>query len=442
MLGLATFSGLLLALFIGTVRRPAVAFAGVLCLYGLKQWGQDTSAFLAEHRTIANWSVAILVAIGLATVRGRDPQRPALGLPMPWVCGVVLYFYAFGTLAWSPDPKVALAQWAAQSPYILIVAICAPFLLQGTQDVKRMCDWTVIIGTLLCGLALLFGHWGARGLLVNGDLTAMETDPLAIAGLGGTICVAAALALPGAPWHKKLLYAVAVPVGIAAILRSGSRGQLLAAGVALLVGWPLISSRRNLSTWATLAVLALILNLIGAWLFQQLGVDSERWTGMQSQEDVSGRLALAVALLRHAISSPASLLFGLSNSSSFFYIQIYPHIAPLEVLGEEGLVGAAIYLCMVASTLQSILTIKASIRAHAERGRADVSAGYALGVLTALFLFEFVLTLKQGTLLSSAYAIAYAAMLGRMAAWQPAATSAVAAPVAVAPAPPFPNLMR
>jgi hypothetical protein len=146
---------------------------------------------------------------------------------------------------------------------------------------------------------------------------------------------------------------------------------------------------------------------------------------------------MASALLQHAIAHPASLVFGLSNSSSFFYMGIYPHIAPLEVLAEEGLIGATIYLCMVASTFHSIVRIKAS-----NRDRADSSSRYPLAVLTALLVFEFVLSLKQGQLLSSTYAIAYAAMLGRMAAWQPDATSPQAVPESITPAQPFPNLMR
>jgi hypothetical protein len=437
MLGLVTFFGLLLALLIGTLRRPAVAFAAVLCLYGLKQWGQDTSPFLVEHRTIANWSAAVLVAIALLRPQGRDGQHTTAISSMPWVLGIALYAYAFITLAWSPDWKLAIAQWASQAPYVIVVAVVAPLLLNNAQDVRRICDWTVMIGTALCGLALFFGHWGARGLLVSGDLSAAETDPLAIAGLGGTICVAAMLAFPGAPWRKKLLYALAVPVGLAVILRSGSRGQLVATALALLVGWPLVSARRSLSTWVALAAVALVLNLLGTWLFQQLGVDSYRWTGSQSQEDITGRLAMASALLQHAIAHPASLVFGLSNSSSFFYMGIYPHIAPLEVLAEEGLIGATIYLCMVASTLQSILRIKAS-----NSERADSSARYPLAVLTALLVFEFVLSLKQGQLLSSTYVIAYAAMLGRMAAWQPAASSHLSMAESVTPVQPFPNLMR
>jgi hypothetical protein len=436
MLGLGTFFGLILALVIGTLHRPAVAFAAVLCLYGLKQWGQDTSPFLVEHRTIANWSAAVLVAIALLRPRKSDGAHTTPTSSMPWVLGVALYVYSFITLAWSPDWKVALAQWVSQAPYILVVSVFAPLLLGSTQDVKRICDWTVMIGASLCALALFLGHWGARGLLVNGDLTDMETNPLAIAGLGGTICVAAILAFPSAPWRKRLLYAVAVPVGLAVILRSGSRGQLVATGLALLVGWPLISSRRSLSTWVALALVALVLNLVGTWLFQQLGVDSYRWTGTQSQEDINGRLAMAFALLQHATAHPASLIFGLGNSSSFFYMGIYPHIAALEVLGEEGLIGAIIYLCLVASTFTSILRIKASMREE------EPGARYALGVLSALFVFEFVLTLKQGTLLSSTYAIAYAAMLGRMAAWHPAALATPAAHDSMTPVQPFPNLMR
>jgi hypothetical protein len=57
-------------------------------------------------------------------------------------------------------------------------------------------------------------------------------------------------------------------------------------------------------------------------------------------------------------------------------------------------------------------------------------------------VFEFVLTLKQGSLLSSVYAIAYGVILGCMAEWRPAPAIATAEIGAKSIAVPFPNLMR
>src|SRR5579863_4011449 len=135
------FFGLLVTLAIGTLRRPAVAYAAVLCLYGLQQWGEDSSLFLALHHTIANWGVASLVAIGLFGLR-RFQGQLAPGVSRAWALGIALYLYAFFSLAWSPDLKIALTQWAAQIPYILVIGVASPLLLRNNDDVKCVCDWT------------------------------------------------------------------------------------------------------------------------------------------------------------------------------------------------------------------------------------------------------------------------------------------------------------
>ena len=438
MLGIATLVGLLLLLAIGTWRRPAVGFAAVLCLYGLKQWGQDSSPFLSEHREIANFAVAILVAVGLWRMRGQ--QRPAhiKSLPRSWVLAIALYLYAFASLAWAPDPQGSLQQWALDAPYVAVIAFAAPLLLQNHEDVRHVCSWTVVVGGILCALALFFGHWGARGLLLAGDVLDQETNPLAIASLGGTVCVMAVLSIQQASWWRKLLYAVLGPIALATIVRSGSRGQLLAAGLALLLGWPLASSRRSFRAWLTLAVAVGVLSAVGFWIWQHvnLNVDSGRWDAQQSQEQVQGRLEIAGSLLQRTISNPGSLIFGLGNSSSFYYAGIYPHIAAAEVLAEEGLVGMALYLSIMVATGGSLSRLMT-----ASVGRLDPVARNAYGLLAALFVFELTLTMKEGTLLSSTYVFAYAAIIGRMSqqpATEPDASSAQPQITAL----PFPNLMR
>lgn len=437
MLGIATFGGLFLLLAIGTWRRPAVAFAAVLCLYGLKQWGQDTSPFLVEHRTIANFMVAILVGFGLLRMSGQERMPGAKSLSLPWVLGIVLYLYAFMTLAWTPDLPGALQEWGLQIPYVLLVAFAAPLLLRSYEDVQQVCHWLVLVGGALCALALFLGHWGGRGLLLSGDSLDQEANPLAIASLAGTVCVMAMLSIQHSAWWRKLLYAGIVPIALATIIRSGSRGQLLATGLALLLGWPLVSSKRNLGAWLMLAAAAGVLDTVGSWIWQHLSVDSARWSSLQSQEDVHGRLTMAAELLRYATASPASFFFGLGNSSSFYYLRFYPHIVPAEVLGEEGLVGMAIYLSMLVATCSCIWRLTT-----ASDSRPDTTVRHAYGVLAALFAFEFILTTKQGSLLGSTYVIAYAAILGRMVHWRRASIPVAAPPEAEVLALPFTNLLR
>ena len=83
------------------------------------------------------------------------------------------------------------------------------------------------------------------------------------------------------------------------------------------------------------------------------------------------------------------------------------------------------------------------------RTNPDPASRWAFAVLITLFLYELILTSKQGSLLSGSYTFAYAAMLGRMASWSTAtAPAAETTPTGVLPdetwahAPSFSNLMR
>jgi hypothetical protein len=101
------------------------------------------------------------------------------------------------------------------------------------------------------------------------------------------------------------------------------------------------------------------------------------------------------------------MLFGLGNSSAITLLSIYPHITGIEVLAEEGLLGAVIYISIIILTFRSVSRV---VRTLGERQRER----HAVAMLVGLFVFELVLSWKQGTLLSSVYVFAYSIMLGRI----------------------------
>jgi hypothetical protein len=296
----------------------------------------------------------------------------------------------------------------------------------------------VFVGAILCALALVLGNWGARGLIVSGSPLESETNALAIASMGGTVFVIAVLSLQRyQPLLKRVLFIVAIPLGLAVMLRSGSRGQLIAAVLAVMVAWPLAYPQKHLGSIVLWMGGLAIVAAVGWWLTQYVAVDSLRWTAEQTSGDVEGRLSGALALLHTAFSNPMTLLFGLGNSSAFHYLGHYPHVTPLEVLAEEGLVGAALYggiLYIACRTVFRLLRVVS--QSSGQHWRASVA------VLGALFLFELVLTMKQGSLLSSYFVFVYAMLLNRMEALtaQPAqASPSVAMPPALAL---HPNLLR
>jgi hypothetical protein len=116
---------------------------------------------------------------------------------------------------------------------------------------------------------------------------------------------------------------------------------------------------------------------------------------------------MAQALLSASTSSVFTTIFGLGNSSAFQIVGFYPHIAGLEIVAEEGLVGAVMYCVILFLSFRSIKRISAyPLLRDSERN--------ALAIIAGLFVFELVLTWKQGSLLGSIYVFAYSMILARM----------------------------
>lgn len=407
MLGLSVFALVILVLAVGTLKRPAVAFAGVICLYGLKQWGQSMTPLFCAHREVANFAIGLIAVMGLGLAAWRRGCILCRLPPVAYLVGL-LYVYALASLAWAPDMAASLEQWSLAGPYIVLVTFTAPLLVREVGDVRSGFEWIAAVGGALCLLMLLFGTWSERGLQLYGDLSDTQTNPLALASLGGTVAIVSSISLLGrGRLLKRIFLGAFFPIGLALVLRTGSRGQLLALMPALLVAWPIASNLRD-----TRSVLALLVGLLAVaglawWASTLVAIDSARWATGQSEQDVLGRVDMATTLLHAASSSVMTTIFGLGNSSSFQIIGFYPHITALEVLAEEGMLGAGVYASIIFLALKSVLRVMARIR-------EDYAARRTLAMLTAAFVFELILTWKEGTLLSSVYAFAYAVMLGRL----------------------------
>jgi len=444
MLGLITFSLILLALLIGTWRRPAVGLAAVLCLYGLKQWGQSTTQFFSDHREFANFAVFLIALIGV--VRAAQKRSCVLcRLPPSAILVAVIYLYAFITITWAPDPRTSLDQWIINGPYILTVTVLAPLLMNDLNEARTAFVWTAAAGVFICALALIFGNWGDRGLLLYGhealqdanNIYRYETNPLALSGMAGTVFIIAALSL-GRPNHllMRVFSAACIPIALAVILRSGSRGQLIAGGLAVIAALPVAFRLKGTRSIAVLVLIAAAIIGLG-WLSASfVDINSSRWTDTRATQDVAGRFAMAQALLGASTSGLLTAVFGLGNSSAFQVVGIYPHITGLEVLAEEGFLGGALYFTILCFALRSILRI-------AGQYDMDVSKRNALGILSGLFVFELILSWKQGSLLFSVYVFAYAIILARFEASALERRSETTMPVAAsAELPRFQNLLR
>lgn len=443
MLGIITYTLILVSLLVGTWRRPAIGFAAVLCLYGLKQWGQSSTALLSEYRQVTNFAIAAIALLGVGLNASRGACLFCRTAPATLLIGA-LYLYAFITISWAPDWQTSLNQWVSSAPYLVTVTLLAPLLMNDLDDARKASIATLLAGGSLCALALLFGHWGDRGLILFGheamedvnSIYRFETNPLALSSLGGTVFLISALSLgrPN-PLLLRLIAAACIPITLAVVLRSGSRGQLIASGLAMGVALPIAYRLRDGRSWVMLVLLVALILGLGWWSTSLVNIDVARWSDSRTTDDVAGRFAMAQALWNAATSNFFTIIFGIGNSSAFKILGIYPHITALEVLAEEGLIGGLMYFGAIFLTMRSIWRIVA---------RTELSATNrnALAIFSGLFVFELIVSWKQGTLLFSVNVFAFAIALARLEMAGASSTTRRSLVTIAAESGLFPNLLR
>jgi hypothetical protein len=445
MFGFLTYVAVLLTVLVGSVLRPPLALVGVICLFGLKQWGEDASPLLAQYPLLTNVAIGLITLV--AVLRAAF-KRSCLfcRLPPTLICTICLFLYALVTLTWSLDLEDGLATWASSSPYLIVVILLAPLVIDDLDDLRLAFGWTLILGGSLCFLAVVFGNWGFRGLAIAASIPTgslldtrpdiLETNPLALGDLGGIVTViAAAFLLVRGRFFLKIIAFCSLPFALAVIIRSGSRGQLVAALPAMLLAASVTLRLRGFRAWLTLGLLTLLVVAMGWWATSLVDVNKSRWLGVAlATSDVEGRFEMAATVLNAAMAHPWAMFVGLGNSSSFALLGIYPHITILEVLAEEGLPGIALYLGVL---LYAVRSIRSAARGVADNPHRRV----ALGILAGLFLYELVLSWKQGALLGSPYVFCCAILLNRVELALAAGEAATPVAGLAAPARAFPNLM-
>ncbi len=414
-MGLAAYAGIVAGLFVGIWRYPAVALAGVLCMFGLEQWGQATTTFFAQHQTATNFLIGgfLLFALVIQCVRrgfSIFAGYPAIG----WLT-LALFLYACLSTQWAPRPDISLKLWASRWPYIVMMLILAPLLVTDTHDFRSVYTGLFLIGGILSVLLLFFVKWEARRIVLTESLGEEGLgNPLTAAAMAGMVVLVVILADPWPRLKLSIPFKLAlVGLCLLLIIKSGSRGQLLGVLFVSVACWPISRGLRNVKQFTLLAFVIVFLGVSTSVAIQELSSEQiygerGRWDEQVAQQDVSGRLSNALFLVRLAYSSSETILFGLGNSASYDQriLGIYPHFIPLEILAEEGLIGFALYLLIYYCTVRSVLR-SFRIVAHYPKERL------LLGALVGLYLFMSILSLKQGSLLLNLEPFMLGIILGR-----------------------------
>ena len=436
-LGLAAYA-LLFALFaIGAWLRPSIAIAALACLFGLKQLGEASHAWLATHAIVTNFAVAAVVV--LAVVR-RVLQRKISESPMPAVYWLVVVFfvYAFLSVAWTPALTPALNMWGHDIAYIFLLVLVAPWLANTDAELHTAFSWLTYAGGFLIVALLFTARWGDRGLLLSSGALD-ETNPLAIADVSGVVAVAALFIVPvrlrALAWIARLSIAA---VCVIAIVRSGSRGQLVATSISVVLMLPVAYPVNRLrSVGAALVALAVVGGAVAWGVASYVHLGDDRWLRTTASSDMHGRWAMVGALLNAWSQQALTIFFGVGNSGSFSpsIAGFYPHNVPLEILGEEGLVGFAMYMLLVSCV------VAAAFRGVRSAGEDLVRRGILAATL-GCFLFAFLVSLKQGNAIGSVTLFMFLVLACRAAAQRDITETKGAEVQSTRLWPVFPNLLR
>jgi len=395
--GAVCYMAFLFAFAIGAWWTPSSAVAALYCMFPLKQCSQSTILYLAAHPQITNIAIGLIVTLALARLHGSLSNR-LLESPKSFMLTMMLLGYALISVTWTPAVDAAIANWKTAAPYLVIAVLMTPLTISNITEMRSALRWLIWCGGGLSLVLLFVGDWGSRGLVLAGNLTETETNPLAIAAMAGSTAIAAMLLKPHGFGLVQRSVSIASGLGaVFLIIRSGSRGELLALLMALVVATPIRFSLSRLRDWLALATLLIVTTagyFIGMSSYK--GGGNERWTTDYVTADATNRFSMAIALLQAWEKKLTSMIFGLGNSAAFdsHIVGFYPHVMPAEVLGEEGIIGFALLTCIIG--LSAVHSLKLLKQPNKEPAQSDVIAA-----AVALNAFAFIVSCKEGSLLGN-----------------------------------------
>lgn len=399
---------LILAVLVGlTIKRPAYAYVAFLCLFGLKQWGTVYVPLLRQVSYLSN--ILILIPIWITCALRFDNTlvqgRGASASQRSWV--VVLYLFAAVSLMWTPEDVDGQSKWLAALPYALTGVLVLPLCMRSSRDFWQAQRMFVYAGGLLMLLLAFAATWGLRALVIEGSHDQINL-PLALGELAGYVLITASMYLRRSPLSW-VLFGLSVVGSITVAIKSGSRGPLIFSILSIFIVMPMVWRGGIAKRYIGLAFLGAIFALGVVTAFTSFGgVYSDRWQAQRMVADSDSRFGAAMIMLEHSFSSPISVLFGLGNSAAFSksLLGVYPHMVPLEVLAEEGLIGFGMWLFIMGVAAFQLRLAKSPIFHDLEAKRVFLT-------LFACFLFSVGLSCKQGSLISYSMPFVFVALQER-----------------------------
>ena len=394
----ATVVAYFLVFLILALRRPGYALACLLISYlAFEQWVQAHDGFFGANPAVINFASAAVVGAG-AVASFAKGARP-LSIQPPWSM-VAFYGLLFASYMWAFDRDSHSMILNQSAPYLITFLVFLPLCFNSMEDLRDAFKGLVIGGSIVALLVLVGTETiGGRGIeLAEGAVNRYGREekagnPLAIASMGGYMIISTILLhFRGASKYAMgILKWCIVAIGFAVVFRSGSRGQLyslvLVVPVFALAASPKVNVKHLMFALVGLAATG----LIGWWATSFIPEAAlTRWGQNSAVNDYGHRIEMSrMLLVEWTRSGPLQWLFGLGLGASWSVLGIYPHVVPVQVLGEAGLIGLFFYGSF------HVLAVVAWVRLYyATKGNPEVRS--IVAIVGALFAYQFILCFKQG----------------------------------------------
>lgn len=398
---IASVLGLLFGV-VYTLFKPRWAILFIIVLYPLEQLLTTASSFFVSNSKFLNLLVGGLAVLGSgsALLSGKRPFRGYFN--SIWYATIALYLYTMLGIAFSPEPESGLNDLITGAPYLGLLLVFPALLINDLNDFRRLVIPTMVVGSLIIILILaspkttMFG--GRLGIenTGGGRDSASILNPLATAGLGGTIVIFGMLYRPMKHITlMNLIRGTAITVGLVIALLSGSRGQLIGAVFCGVVMFPFARQIKNLMQFFTVTASAgiAIIFVMLVLNFATTRDTASRWTSSALTEGAGARGRLISGMVDEWFSNPASILQGLGTSSFQYYWTLddtpYVHNMPIQILTEQGLVGLMLLMLILGLSTYASISLLRMYKHDPERlSVAAIVIGYCM--------YQFLLSLKQG----------------------------------------------
>jgi hypothetical protein len=408
------------AVFFAVWFKPAIAVAVLLCTFAIEQAAQSMSGFFYVNGTLTNIMCGLvgLWAVFIRFIRGESVFKPFTRDMALFVA--IFGFMGFSTF-WSLE-RNATSMFVGYLPSLIAYGMLMPLLINKVDDVKWAFRMFLIIAVLVAPVFLFYADWRGRSVVLQqgtaiGSLIGDSANPLAVASFAGYLAMIGLTAYirpgPNKLWFEVLRWSL-VAAAVFLCIRTSSRGQFAAIFIA--GGTFMILSRR----WQSLGQAVGLVMAMGLFGFLAMyateyaqSIDSTRfkvsgfWEAW-SQSRASGAFVL---LEVWANAGPMAWIFGLGSSASYAVpgLFFYCHVVMAEALGEMGLIG--LVLIWLVPIFFAMNYKRAFLRLRDLPQERALIAG-----LGAMFLFDVILSFKQGAIMGSENTFAFAIMLSRTVA--------------------------